>query len=229
MGILNNEAVLSVDVKESGEKFVMLDPGEFVLETAYFNQGFSRSRHQFLREGVLERLREAVDSLRQKPGCADWNIKIWDGYRTLAVQRFLYNYYFGQLKIEHPDWSLERLHEAAQIFVSPPSNDPSMPPPHNTGGAVDLTLVDGQGRELAMGTEFDEFDTRSFTNHFCSDCTSEYHQNRMFLKQLLTDVGLVNYSEEWWHYSYGDLEWARQTGAKESIYGGIADLEALLR
>ena len=35
---------------------------------------------------------------------------------------------------------------------------------------------------------------------------------------LMTAAGFVNYSEEWWHYSYGDRLWARTFG-KTPIYG----------
>jgi D-alanyl-D-alanine dipeptidase len=41
----------------------------------------------------------------------------------------------------------------------------------------------------------------------------------MLLKDVLEEAGFVNYHEEWWHFSYGDLEWTRQTGTKISIYG----------
>ena len=40
--------------------------------------------------------------------------------------------------------------------MSPPDQIERIPP-HATGGTVDLTLVDENGKELDMGTEFDFF------------------------------------------------------------------------
>ena len=41
--------------------------------------------------------------------------------------------------------------------MTPPSRSHLAPPPHLTGGAVDLTLGDGDGRPLDLGTDFDAF------------------------------------------------------------------------
>ena len=108
-----------------------------------------------------------------------------------------------------------------EIFVSPPSHNPKFPAPHNTGGAVDLTIVGPSGIEIDMGTPFDEFTEQSFTNHFANNETSEVHKNRMMFKEIMEKVGFVNYFEEWWHYSFGDQEWAKNTNQPKAIYGSM--------
>lgn len=63
---------------------------------------------------------------------------VWDAFRPLTVQRALFDYYVDVLKSMY---SRDQAIVEAQRFVSIPSDDPTRPPPHNTGGAVDLTIV----------------------------------------------------------------------------------------
>ncbi|MCK6437211.1 MAG: hypothetical protein L6Q58_09590 [Rivicola pingtungensis] len=34
-------------------------------------------------------------------------------------------------------------------------------------------------------------------------------------------AGLVNYPQEWWHFSYGDQYWACVTGCAQARYGMV--------
>ncbi len=213
MGILNNPAVQSVGIEECGEPLVRLDNEEFVVDSMYFNWGYNSSNFIRLRSGLVERLRKAKDALPD-----GWNFKIWDGYRTLKTQKILYENYWDELVAKNPRWLEDQLHKAVQIFVSPPSRDRRLPAPHNTGGAVDLTIVDKEGCDVPMGTNFDEFDVKSYTDHFKK---GQFFENRSMLCRVLGDAGLVNYHEEWWHFSYGDQEWAMQTGTDTAIYGSM--------
>ena len=70
---------------------------------------------------------------------------------------------------------------------------------HNLGLAIDLTLVDrASGAELPMGTPFDTFDSTAHT----ANATGEAARNRQRLRAAMEAEGLVNYAQEWWHYSY---------------------------
>jgi D-alanyl-D-alanine dipeptidase len=88
----------------------------------------------FVREGVAKRLSRAA---RMLP--AGHMLLVWDAYRPLTVQRALFDYYVEVL--ENRGVSREKAIADAQQFVSIPSDDPTRPPPHNTGGAVDLTII----------------------------------------------------------------------------------------
>lgn len=204
---------IHISIKENGEPLVEYSGEEFILDPMYYKWGFSDIEKMENRAGVIERLREAKKFLPE-----NYNFKIWDGYRTLKVQKILYDDYYKRLANEFSDLSHEELCTRVEIFVSPPSHDPLFPAPHNTGGAVDLTIIDANGRELAMGTPFDEFTEQSFTNHFKS---GEFYENRMMFKEIMEKVGFANYFEEWWHYGYGDQEWAKTTGANAALYGSL--------
>ena len=224
MGILNDAKVQSVKIKDCGEPLVVLSENDFVLEPMYFNWEYCEEPEIKLRNGVYERLMRAREFLRLRAGFEKHNFKIWDGFRTLKTQTILYETYYDELRVQNGDWSESQLHEAVQIFVSRPSRDKALPAPHNTGGAVDLTIIDSAGNELDMGTKFDEFNERSYTNHFAGfeDLNSKkFHNNRMLFIEIMSQAGFVNYHEEWWHFSFGDQAWAAEKGLDESIYGSL--------
>lgn len=76
--------------------------------------------------------------------------------------------------------------------------DPRRGSPHSRGAAVDLTLIDGDGAELDMGTGFDAFTPRS--HHGSGDISPEAQHNRHLLMGIMTTAGWDFYRHEWWHY-----------------------------
>lgn len=76
--------------------------------------------------------------------------------------------------------------------------DPRRGSPHSMGAAVDLTLIDGDGRPLDMGTPFDAFTPLS--HHGSLAIPVEAQRNRALLLGLMTAAGWDFYRNEWWHY-----------------------------
>jgi len=179
----------------------------FLSEPAYFQMGLSSDARCRVRQNVAERLKRARSHLP-----AGYNFKIWDGYRTTEVQRALYESLYKKLEQERPSLKPKALHAATREFVSPPTEDPDRAAPHNTGGTVDLTVVDEHGRELPMGTGFDHFEASAHTFHFAEapggSPEARFHKNRLLLHRALTALDFYNFPFEWWHYSYGDVHWA---------------------
>ena len=70
---------------------------------------------------------------------------------------------------------------------------------HNKGGAVDITLVDLDGKELDMGTDFDFFGKRAY--HDNVDLPQEILDNRKLLKKTMKKYGFWSIRTEWWHYN----------------------------
>ena len=83
------------------------------------------------------------------------------------------------------------LWEPLNIFVSRRSK-------HNQGAAVDATLVDIFGREVAMGTLYDHFGPKARTRN----ATGRAAKNRALLKAVMRKYGFRNYYREWWHYDH---------------------------
>ena len=95
--------------------------------------------------------------------------------------------------------------------------------PHVAGAAVDLRLIDGEGRKLQMGTALDSppEEARDAQAFDAPGISALARQHRSLLAEVLTNAGLVNYPTEWWHWSFGDRYWAFVTGATFASYGPI--------
>ena len=102
--------------------------------------------------------------------------KIFDAFRPSEAQWVLWN------------------HTPDPEFLA----DPRRGSPHSMGAAVHLTLVDGSGAELDMGTAFDAFTPRS--HHGVRDISPAAQRNRALLLGLMTAAGWDFYRNEWWHY-----------------------------
>ena len=63
--------------------------------------------------------------------------------------------------------------------------------------AIDLTLIK-EGKELDMGTDFDEFSKLSY--HGSQEISDLSYKNRLTLLGIMTDAGWDFYRNEWWHY-----------------------------
>lgn len=164
-----------------------------------------------LREGVLARLLKAQELLPEGV-----RLLFVEGYRPPALQRAYFEEYAEELRAADPGRPEGWLRDAASRYVSPPEIAP-----HSAGAAVDLTLVDAEGRELDMGTRVnagpEESDGACYTD--APGISAEARANRRLLGEALTAAGLVNYPTEWWHWSYGDRYWALATGARHALYG----------
>lgn len=155
----------------------------------------------YLRSGVLDRLHVAREKLYElKSG---YKLKIFDAYRPIEVQKYM---------IEYDTKRYSK--KIAQMYWSPISDDIYLnPPPHSTGAALDLTIVDEQGIELDMGTKIDEFTKLSH-----SDALD--NKNRDLLLDVMTYAGFTRLPTEWWHFSYGDQIWAIENNS-DAKYGII--------
>jgi D-alanyl-D-alanine dipeptidase len=76
--------------------------------------------------------------------------------------------------------------------------DPAMGSPHSRGVAIDLTLIDGTGLALDMGTGFDDFSSQS--HHGRTDIPAPAQRNRLLLLGIMISAGWTWYENEWWHY-----------------------------
>lgn len=208
--LMSDPRVAAVPVHECGEPLadvrrgpLLVDPRKREDSDAYF----------YLREGVLERLLQAQAHLP-----AGLGLLVVEGYRPPGLQRRYFEEYAAGLRAEQPGWTGAQIRSAASRFVSPPEIAP-----HSAGAAVDLTLVDADGRELDLGTPMNATPEESagacYTD--ATGISAQARTHREILGHVLTAVGLVNYPTEWWHWSFGDRYWALTTGATSACYGPI--------
>lgn len=211
-----------IRILECGEPLVAIPSHQFAVETPHpyekLGAPYGDRSPYYLRQGVLERLLFAQATLQRcYPG---WLIQIFDAYRPIAVQQFMVNYAFDQLLADRQlalsslsDAQRQMLWEEVYQFWALPSHDPATPPPHSTGAAIDVTLVNATGQRVDMGGAIDEISPRSHPNYYArsTDLRQQtYHHHRQLLHQIMTEAGFCRHPNEWWHFSYGDQLWAWQ-------------------
>ena len=128
----------------------------------------------YLRKSTAEALVKANEAFIQ----LGYRIKLFDCYRPLSVQKKMWK-------------KLPGTHYVA---------NPAKGSKHNRGAAVDLTLVDAQGKELNMGTPFDFFGKEA--HHTYTEHSKEVLENRKLLKETLDKYNFKSIYSEWWHYEY---------------------------
>jgi D-alanyl-D-alanine dipeptidase len=206
----------AVPIADNGEP--LLDPRSLSrrLHFAAQHPKFpDMTRTPNVRRSVAEKLAQAAELL---PDGID--IQIIEGFRPLAQQRFMYEQIKAEYAGRHPEWSRATLHRMTNILSAPP--DDPCPPPHTTGGAVDLTLIQlpsGDLLDMVSPLEWDEASAPTRT----PGLSPEAQANRKLLIDTLEKTGLTNYTGEWWHWSYGDSGWALRVRAPHALYDRLPE------
>lgn len=94
--------------------------------------------------------------------------------------------------------------------------DPARGSIHSYGMALDLTLVDADGRELDMGTGFDDMTELSHPALeegflLAGRLTEAQVANRRLLRAAMLQAGFLGIRTEWWHFDCGDRDVVRRT------------------
>lgn len=209
----SQRALDRVRIVESGEPLVDFIEACPALRFAETHPVFDHPRARLLRRTVAQMLCRAQTLL--PAGIA---LEIVEGWRSPEAQRMMYQATYEEFRRHHPEWSEARVRRQTNRFSAPP--EARTPPPHLTGGAVDLHLVDAEGRMLDFTSPFPFLDRRAAATR-ARGLSETARKNRALLREVLTAVGLTNYLAEWWHWEYGTSAWALRTGRDTAIYGAI--------
>jgi len=188
-------------ISECGEPLVAVVPQPGIAVAPAYHQRGIRSASEVIqvRAGVLDALRRAAGLLP-----SGVQLLLWDGLRNLHTQAEIVQDFRDSLPEPGSDAVVEK------YLASPPVSEAEFlaePPPHSTGGAVDLTLCDSAGRPLEMGADFDEFDEPAwlayFENASSTALAATYRDNRRTLYWAMIEAGFAPYPWEYWHYEIG--------------------------
>ena len=226
-----------IPIHECGEPLVAIPLDQFAVESPhpYQEKGadYGGRSPYYLRLGVLNCLLSAQERLQQL--YPRWRIQIFDAYRPIAVQQFMVDYTFADL-VQQRGLTVdelsarERENVMAEIYQlwAIPSHDPATPPPHSTGAAVDVIIVDENGQPLDMGSPIDELSPRSHPNYYTNateEPEREYHLRRELLNEIMSYSGFCRHPVEWWHFCRGDQMWAWQNNLATARYGRVEKLD----
>ena len=221
-----------IPIKDNGDKLIaipsylnFLDPHPYSHLGAPYKDKTSIWK---LREEVVNRLVKVNDYLMSK---SSFNLLIYDSWRPLEVQEFMFKRAF-LLECEKSDIdiSFENIKSYPSIlkkvekFWAYPSHDTRCPPPHSTGGALDVCLSDKDGNLVEMGSMVDQMDETS-NPYFYANIKNEeaiiWNSRRNLLREIMTKFGFAQHPNEWWHFSYGDQLWAWKNKKANALYGKI--------
>lgn len=211
-------AELGVEVLDTGPLPPLVEPDQFLLVTEPVDEPLVELAHARITpieryrlagweqavEGVWVRRRVAALLGQVADGLPDrWGLCVFDGWRPLALQQELYDAAYA-----HPG--------LPPGFLAVPSDDPLAPPPHLTGGSVDVSLT-LDGIALGLGTRFDDFRAEARTDAL-EGARGPNRDLRRWLYRSMRSAGFVVFAGEWWHFEWGTRRWATIT-EQEPFYG----------
>jgi|SRR5690625_1861445 len=162
-----------INLKELSPDFIYeihyATPNNFMEEELY------ECAECFLRPEVAHALNQANEYFLS----LGYQIKIFDCYRPLSVQKKMWNRFPNPSYVANP-------HRSGSI--------------HNRGAAVDLTLVGTDGKTIDMGTGFDSFKKEAHTDNY--NLPESVLENRKILFEGMKKFGFSPIRTEWWHFSY---------------------------
>lgn len=177
--------------------------------------------YTYLRKTVYDKLVTAQDLLPQ-----GLFFCLYEGYRSMSLQKLLFDTRYQKIKDKNPSWTKEEIFAETIRLVSPVINLDGSPniPPHATGAAIDVYLIDENNEAVEMGIHpkdwmKDEKGELSLTSS--TTISPLANKNRKIMSQVLAAVGFCNYPTEYWHWSYGDRYWAFHANNKYAIYDKI--------
>lgn len=172
----------------------------------YWHAGWRHAvAETWLRRTVARRLYQVADALEPR-----WGLAVFDAWRPLELQAELYEAAYADPR-------------TPAGFMAPVSDDPAEPPPHLTGGAVDLTLT-VDGIPLAPGCGFDDTTTRARAAAL-EDEAGVDRAVRRYLYWSMRREGFIVFAGEWWHFELGTRRWAAITG-RPARYGPASPASA---
>lgn len=215
---ITDPAVLATPIVECHEPLIDIrDYDELQYGEPPENE-LTKECYTLLRESVFKKICRAQKDLPN-----GWRFRLYEGFRSLKVQRLLFEQMFETTKARNPGKSYEEIFKENTRLVSPVTNlDGSKnTPAHNTGGAVDIEIIDAQGQLVDMGMAAKDWcvvdPDLCLTDSTLAD--EEAQRNRRILLEVMQAQGFVNYPTEWWHFSYGDRYWAYHQPVKMAIFG----------
>ena len=215
-------------IRETNEPLVEMSPSLCFPYYAH-KMHLTADPRIFLREQVAERFTVAARIVAHY----GYELRIYDGWRSLAVQEGIFWTYLKQYIVHqcghHSTFAkaetaqevkecfeslgpeLQKvLREATEVYASWPSADLRCPSPHATGGSVDVWLYQ-DGHPVDMGVPFDHMEEEAGAFYHLSlpkksmfPYRSLVSQRRSILLYAMVKAGFVSYAPEFWHFSYGN-------------------------
>lgn len=154
----------------------------------------------FVRKQVALKLETVQSELKKING--GLQLLISYGYRTPEIQENYFNAALARAQEMKKNLTEEEYLELAHSMSAHTKSAG-----HTVGGAIDLTIWDSKNNvEIDMGSKISEFGDIAYTLY--PHISEQQKENRLLLQKIMMDQGFAPFLGEWWHFSFGDKEWA---------------------
>lgn len=215
------DELANIAVHECDEPFIPLSQSDIGYTLYDRSLPLSTGQDLYLRQGVIKRLEVAQSLLPEGV-----RLDVTYAYRSAQIQEDKFRKVLSNIVDESmrryesryiaPEALRTKWIQATHMKIAAPEVAG-----HPSGGAVDVRLRDRFNRVMDMGTEMHDI-TSGLTPYSPAhyyDFTTLFQKNRDMLRRTMCAAGFAPFNGEWWHFSYGDREWAALTGAAAAFYG----------
>ena len=212
--------IRDADPETDKEKFVFIPAeGEFVFGR-YEGLADMAEKNPLLpiRKTVYQKLLNV--GKRLKAIDPNYKLQVAYGFREMRSQQAYFEKVKAMFEDEFDDELAlyERIHERIAV--------PAVAA-HPTGGAVDVAIYDeSKGSILDFGTAIDDL-TTDRVYYYAEDISDEAKINRKILRKAMMAEGFMPNDLEWWHFGYGDKEWAFYNKLDRALYNQVYSMEEL--
>ena len=201
---------INIPITENGEKMVSLSPNNFKIEYKKLDMLPLFGSNIFVREQVALKLEAAQSELKKIN--KDFQLLISYGYRKPEIQESYFN-----SALERAQEMKKNLSEEEYLELAHSMSAHTKSAGHTVGGAIDLTIWDSKnGTEIDMGSKISEFGDIAYTLY--PHINENQKGNRLLLQKIMMDQGFAPFLGEWWHFSFGDKEWAFYYKQPSALY-----------
>lgn len=199
-----DDQMLKITINENNESLVQLNDIDGLkfkeIDTSYY-----------ARKTVADK----ISKINQKLKKLGFGIFVRDAWRSPDKQKNLWEKEIFRLKKLNPNKTLKDIEKIASDFVLPPGLSS-----HSTGAAVDVQLYNLKTKKV-LDFGVDNFrDELCYTSHPKIKETAKV--NRKLLIKSFEDEDFCNYLLEYWHFSYGNAEWAAYKNKNIAFYRAVS-------
>ncbi len=135
---------------------------------------FYRRNLAMLQYDLLPKLKRAIDIFAEK----GYTIVIYDAYRPTSVQQKWFDVVKVHAWVANPQIGLGGVHDR--------------------GCAIDMSLIDEDGKELEFATPMHTFTLESSRNN--QNMSKEARKNMDYMTEVMVSCGFTYIDSEWWHF-----------------------------
>ncbi len=170
-----------------------------------------KEKTAYLRKTVAKMVCEAKKNLPK-----GMTFIIRDAWRPQYVQKEIFTEFIKMFQNKYPSWPKEKIIKEAKKYVAPAQGKNVSG--HMTGGAVDLRIIKN-GRKVPMRSS--KLTYQENAKPIQPKLPEYIQKNRKIMFEALEKAGLSCNINEFWHWSYGDVQWAKRNKKKVAVYGVV--------